>query len=668
MNILLNLITINYLQFDNKGQHKFEFSNKGEEMYLKRGKYIFDLYGGQGGFGYIDGQKSGTGGLGAHIYAECYITSINPIIYYVFAGGAGVGNDRNPGSPYSRSDGGFNGGGKGGIKSPNNAAGGGGGATDIRLNYNDITTRQLVASGGSGGTFYPGNPGGALCGISRDNSPDAYFCSSITNTFGDWEDYCKHPGIGQDGPDRNDTPCSGGGGGYCGGDAEIYYDQNWPMTADSGTSYAKNCSSKLDDELCFFNVSVDIGVNQGDGFVIITKLWECVDENCIFCKDSGDKCETCKEGYLKYNGSCVQKCLNATYQVGEECFDCKKPCYNCNTNSNNCISCIENYFLYNNKCYSECPNGTFAKNNECFLCSENCKTCSNSADSCTSCKENYFYFKNKCYLQCSDLSNEIKGEYYGKNNKEKICSKCSDINCISCEDDFNECQKCSSLYYLDHNTFECIHIKTSEFTSSNKFSSSIDFTHSIQFSKSNLFSESNLFSKSLDFTKSAIFSVSDIFTESQKFRQSNYFTLSLQFSKSLLFTSSIKFSYSDIFSKSIDFSKSNYFTKTDSFSLSNRFTFSLEFTSSNSFSTTLVCRTKRKKGIYIGVSIGCIVLLLILVIFLIILKKYKKENRQLESDIENEISASNDKNVKNLNDNDISITELSDDNDLNFWI
>ena len=576
IHILLNLITINYLQFDKNGKHRFECVKKGEEMYLKRGKYIFDLYGGQGGFGYINGQKSGTGGLGAHVYAECYITSDTPILYYVFVGGAGVGNNKNPGSPNARSDGGFNGGGKGGIKSPNNAAGGG--STDIRLNYNDMTTRQLVASGGSGGTFYPGNPGGALCGLSRDNSPDEYFCSIITNTYGDWEEYCKHPsGIGQDGPDRNDTPCSGGGGGYCGGDADIYYDQNWPMTADSGTSYANNCSVNLYDELCFFNVSIDIGVNEGDGSIIVTKVWECADENCIYCRDSGDKCERCKNGYLKYNGYCVLYCPEATYQKNNECFDCDMPCYNCSINSMNCISCIENYSLYNNRCYYECPDGTFSMNFKCLLCSENCNTCSKSADSCDTCKDNYFYFDNKCYLNCSDLSNEINNDYYGKNNNEKICQKCSDKNCILCENNFMKCQECSSLYNLDNITLQCIHVKTDEFSFSNQFSSSFDFTHSIQFS------ESSLFSKSLNFTNSDVFSISEDFTESKEFSQSDYFSLSFQFSESFLFTRSVMFSNSDFFSRSIKFSNSEKFSLTNKFTMSMIFTKTNKFTNSNNF-------------------------------------------------------------------------------------
>ena len=581
INILLNLITINYLQFDQNGKHRFECVNKGEEMYLKRGKYLFDLYGGQGGFGYTDGQKSGTGGLGAHVYAECYITSDTPILYYVFVGGAGVGNDKNPGSPNSRSDGGFNGGGKGGIKSPDNAAGGGGGSTDIRLNYNDMTTRQLVASGGSGGTFYPGNPGGALCGLSRDNSPDEYFCSIITNTFGDWDEYCKHPsGIGQDGPDRDDTPCSGGGGGYCGGDADVYSGQVWPMTADSGTSYANNCSTNLDAELCFFNVSIDVGVNEGDGSIIVTKLWECEDENCIFCRDSGDKCERCKNGYLKYNGHCVLNCPEATYQKVDECFDCDEPCYNCSINSSNCISCIENYSLYSNQCFYECPNGTFSMDFECLLCSENCGTCSKAADSCDTCKDNYFYFDNKCYLNCSDLSNEINNDYYGKNNNEKICQKCFDKNCIFCENNFMECQECSSLYYLDNITLQCIHVKTDEFSFSDQFSSSFDFTHSTQFS------ESNLFSKSLNFTNSDIFSITGDFTESKEFSQSDYFSVSLQFSDSFMFTSSVMFSNSDFFSRSIDFSNSNFFSKTDAFSSTKEFSSSLMFSPSIGFSNS----------------------------------------------------------------------------------
>ena len=99
---------------------------------------------------------------------------------------------------------------------------------------------------------------------------------------------CSYPnGQGATGFNYTSTPPSGGGGGYCGGHDSLSDDEVYPPIADSGSSYAKNC---LNEELCFFNIEMFSGEKIGDRSLIITKIWECEDENCLYYKNASNQC------------------------------------------------------------------------------------------------------------------------------------------------------------------------------------------------------------------------------------------------------------------------------------------------------------------------------------------------------------------------------------------
>ena len=111
------------------------------------GKYTLEVWGAQGG------TCGGTqGGLGGYSKGNISLTQGQEI--YVYVGGSG-----------SQRNGGWNGGGSGGIGTRSNIhGGGGGGATDIRVGGITLDKRVIVAGGGggAGGDGQGGSPSGTI--------------------------------------------------------------------------------------------------------------------------------------------------------------------------------------------------------------------------------------------------------------------------------------------------------------------------------------------------------------------------------------------------------------------------------------------------------------------------------------------------------------------------
>ena len=126
---------------------------------LKPGKYVFELWGAQGGNSRelnVETIRQNSGGKGSYVRGT--ITFTNFITLYFYIGGKGEDQKGIEKNAYGK--GGFNGGGNGGYDPidddhPESAAGGGG-ATDIRLiphsdgEMDSLKSRIAVASGGGG--------------------------------------------------------------------------------------------------------------------------------------------------------------------------------------------------------------------------------------------------------------------------------------------------------------------------------------------------------------------------------------------------------------------------------------------------------------------------------------------------------------------------------------
>ena len=129
--------------------YNFDFTSSTQEMTLRSGKYLLEVWGAQGGgdSGWHTYKnvvsKGGKGG-----YSKGTLTLTNSINIYIEVGGQG-GTISSASSAIATqiAAGGYNGGGSAELYGLN----GGGGATDIRLSTNSLYARVIVAGGGGGG-------------------------------------------------------------------------------------------------------------------------------------------------------------------------------------------------------------------------------------------------------------------------------------------------------------------------------------------------------------------------------------------------------------------------------------------------------------------------------------------------------------------------------------
>ena len=129
---------------------------------ILNGVYLFEVWGAQGGTGCYSTAAKKEGANGGYAAALFRIQKNSKIFLNIGGkGGDAVNMD------FKVSEGGFNGGGKGGFDKDLEfgIGGGGGGSTDIRLNNNELESRIIVA-GGAGGSQYnqKGGVGGGETG------------------------------------------------------------------------------------------------------------------------------------------------------------------------------------------------------------------------------------------------------------------------------------------------------------------------------------------------------------------------------------------------------------------------------------------------------------------------------------------------------------------------
>ena len=146
----------------------FGYINSGQEFYIGRGIWRFELWGAASDLStYI--YQTHNRSLGAYVAGD--ITLKQKTKFYAFVGGKGGDNTPSPGTA------GFNGGQIGGLDSDNGncGAGGSGGGTDIRVYEDDLYSRIIVAGGGGSPGCYleysgRGGDGGTIKG--NDGSPN----------------------------------------------------------------------------------------------------------------------------------------------------------------------------------------------------------------------------------------------------------------------------------------------------------------------------------------------------------------------------------------------------------------------------------------------------------------------------------------------------------------
>ena len=117
-------------------------------LHLKKGFYKLEVWGASGGSSTWKGVFAQSGGKGG--YSVGVYQTLSPIDLYVYIGGYGT----NSTEIYQENPGGYNGGGQGGMdfSELGGNSGGGGGGTDVRLHYDNIYSRIIVAGGGASGS------------------------------------------------------------------------------------------------------------------------------------------------------------------------------------------------------------------------------------------------------------------------------------------------------------------------------------------------------------------------------------------------------------------------------------------------------------------------------------------------------------------------------------
>ena len=204
----------------------FPCINESYKKKLHSGVYKIECWGANGG-------DSGPykGGRGA--YASGLIYILSDVHLYIYPGSQGYLDNKTS----------FNGGGQGtahnGVLMPS-----GGGATDVRLKYNDLESRIIVAAGGGAAvymrTFYGANGGdagalegypGTVSGIGSADCPQPIAGTQTRTGLG--------AGFGYGGSGTY----SGGGGGYYGG-SHSSSSENCISSASGGSSFIsghENC-------------------------------------------------------------------------------------------------------------------------------------------------------------------------------------------------------------------------------------------------------------------------------------------------------------------------------------------------------------------------------------------------------------------------------------------
>ncbi|WP_207559172.1 glycine-rich protein, partial [Ruminiclostridium hungatei] len=267
--------------------YTFNYTGNVQNVALKKGRYLFECYGAQGG--------DNGGGKGGYSKGALYIQS--DMTLYIYVGQKG----RNA-QPYKNSPGGWNGGGSGGTNTDGISSSSGGGASDIRLvngSWNDsasLKSRIMVAGGGGGGNLYRtdisgGAGGGVSGGIASKFGLTVYGGTQTSGGTGNTNGGLGYGGDGCDSIYGSRITGGGGGGGYYGGGGGIAYSGDIANTyrcsgGAGGSSYISGhtgCNA-IDSNgnptgqpvhssgLAFTQTEILQGAQAGDGFVKITLL------------------------------------------------------------------------------------------------------------------------------------------------------------------------------------------------------------------------------------------------------------------------------------------------------------------------------------------------------------------------------------------------------------
>ena len=186
---------------------------------------------------------------------------------------------------------------------------------------------------------------------------------------------------------------------------------------------------------------------------------------CQSCKDSN--CSQCALDYTICN-----ECKSGFFSTIESCSPCSSPCFECENTESFCISCSDSSISpIDGVC--ACPwHSGFDEAFNCKSCLTGCLKCSNNYLTCEECSNGYFLSESQCQLcdnTCSNCTESSTNCLYCQDqaaiqssspgecncpdtkgfNNGGICTTCVDMNCESCNDDNDVCDKCITGFFVN---------------------------------------------------------------------------------------------------------------------------------------------------------------------------------------------------------------------------
>lgn len=104
-------------------------------------------------------------------------------------------------------------------------------------------------------------------------------------------------------------------------------------------------------------------------------MCETCEENCITCVGDIETCTSCKEGFvLNIDSTCQAECAVGDPEIQTAvdgvCKECEQPCDSCDGAVDRCTTCIDEFLLFDGTCVDHCPDKYEANDaavNQCIL-------------------------------------------------------------------------------------------------------------------------------------------------------------------------------------------------------------------------------------------------------------------------------------------------------------